>query len=147
MFSKTLIALTGAAVLVSASAALAVEDPENRIADRYPLLEKVAVTKAGAHKMVIARRAAAGTLANVEVPENRIGDRYPWLEPGAKPVIFALTAGRFAASAPVQVDDPENKLADRFPWLEPKAPQRAMAIAVTGRAQKRAGKKNGKGKV
>jgi hypothetical protein len=146
MFSKILISLTSAVVLGSASAAFAVEDPESRLADRYPFLEKVATTRGAAHKMVIARQ-SAGALANVEVPENRIGDRYPWLEPGAKPIIFALTSGRLVESASVQVDDPESKLADRFPWLEPKAPQRAMAIAVTGRGYKVVRKQNGKGKV
>ena len=41
MFNKTMITLTAAIVLGSASAAFAYESPENKIGDRYPFLEHV----------------------------------------------------------------------------------------------------------
>ena len=40
MLNKTIIALTTATVVASASAAFAYEDPENKIGDRYPFLEQ-----------------------------------------------------------------------------------------------------------
>ena len=41
MLNKTMIVLSAAVVLGSASAAFAYEAPENKIGDRYPFLEQV----------------------------------------------------------------------------------------------------------
>jgi hypothetical protein len=88
VLNKILIALTAAAVLGSASAAFAYEDPENRIGDRYPFLEQIAnpaaTAKFGDRYLMRRQVANLNRFANEE-PESKIADRYPFLEPRVAP--------------------------------------------------------------
>ena len=113
MSNKTIIALTAATVLASASAsaAFAYEDPENKIGDRYPFLEqtyqsntssRAASARISAPRSVMPAWAFnlnqfsnANQYAN-DVPENKIGDRYPLLEPKIQSLRVRghVTAGR-----------------------------------------------------
>ncbi len=126
--TKTTLTLAVAAVIGAATAAIAYEDPEARMGDRYPWLEpgyqsmasRIAVVTAGS-----GQAAAVDRLAYQE-PENKIGDRYPWLEP-VTPVAARIAAGRYlvaryAATPQVAslVEDPESKISDRYPQLEPR---------------------------
>ena len=87
MLNKTIIVLTSVLTFGSVSASFAYEDPENKIGDRYPLLEQRdrAVTTTKATRTNLARRQSSQRLGvatyAVEDPENKIGDRYPFLEP------------------------------------------------------------------
>ncbi|HYM35708.1 MAG TPA: hypothetical protein VET48_09955 [Steroidobacteraceae bacterium] len=144
MLNKTVIALTAATVLVSASAAFAYEDLENRIGDRYPFLEQT-YAPISAPKFVRAnvtyRQTSGLSQFSNEAPENKIGDRYPFLEQSYQP---SKSAGRYLADrfvTPRQVaanpyvsEAPENKIGDRYPFLEPRiAPLRAPVRHVMAR--------------
>lgn len=97
MLNKTIIALTAATVLASASAAFAYDAPENRIGDRYPLLEQ------GYQPNTSSRV----TSARMSAPRS------------AAPV-WAFNLNQFSNSQQYVNDAPENKIGDRYPFLEPK---------------------------
>ena len=138
MLNKTMIALTAATVLASASAAFAYEAPENKIGDRYPFLEQ-AYTSASTPKFVRAnvmyRQASSFSQYSNEAPENKIGDRYPFLEASYQPSKSAgrYLADRFAAPRQVAVSSyineaPENKIGDRYPFLEPRIASQRVPV-------------------
>jgi len=116
MFTKYTIALAALLLVGGSSLAGAYEDPENKIADRYPMMEP------GHH--MIASGAIRGTQTNqgVEDPEYKIGDRYPFLDASTQ----SATANRVVLQRTVaqsmirnqNVEDPEAKIADRYPFLE-----------------------------
>ena len=125
MLHKTMIGITAGVILTSASAALAYEDPENKIGDRYPFLEQrytpVAATMLRGTNLRVSRASNLGQYAN-EAPENKISDRYPFLEIGYAPVAARTVAVRYQAprlaSSSVAYEAPENKIGDRYPLLE-----------------------------
>jgi hypothetical protein len=142
---KTMIALSALALLGTTSAAFAIEDPENRLGDRYPFLEQSAAAK------VVAVRANAGRLVSVEDPENQIGDRYPHLTMSAKLVAAQIGTKAYARlianQTLVSVDDPENRLGDRYPFLERTTPQRSIMAFASSRPNRQAHKASKKRKV
>ena len=137
MLNKTMIALTATVVLSFASSAFAYEDPENRIGDRYPLLEPTAasaVVRVAQSRLAIRQTTSINQVAYTD-PENQIGDRYPFLAPISTEPRSASAgrylAARYAANVSQSwtiVEDPENKVADRYPLLE----QRTAARQVAG---------------
>jgi hypothetical protein len=147
MLTKATIALSALLVASATAAAFAYEDPENRIGDRYPLLEQgarpVQANNIG-NRNLIARQFASVDQFSSEDPENRIGDRYPSLEPMARPVATQNFAGRYlvtrmaarADSYSYTSEVPENKIADRYPFLEPVYPAQAQR-RITGTSMAR----------
>jgi hypothetical protein len=125
MLYKTMMGITAAVVLSSASAAVAYEDPENKIGDRYPFLEQrytpVAATTLRGTNLRVSRASNLGQYA-YEAPENKISDRYPLLEMSYAPVAANRVAVRYQsprlASSSVAYEAPENKIGDRYPLLE-----------------------------
>ena len=119
------IIFAAAAIAISASAAVAYEDPENKIGDRYPFLEQrytpVAATALRGTNLRVSRVSNLGQYAS-EAPENKIGDRYAFLEIGYAPVATRNVAVRYLASrlssSSVGYEAPENKIGDRYPFLE-----------------------------
>src|SRR4029077_12041556 len=89
-----------AAIAISSSAALAYEDPENKIGDRYPFLEQrytpVAATMLRGTNLRVNRGSNFSQYA-YEAPENQISDRYPFLEIGYAPVKANTVAVRYQA--------------------------------------------------
>jgi hypothetical protein len=75
---------TAATILVlgSATSVFADEAPENKIGDRYPMLEQT--YRPVASHATQQRKMAMGLYTN-QAPENKIGDRYPWLEAATQP--------------------------------------------------------------
>jgi hypothetical protein len=140
--NKPLIALSALALLGSVSAASAVEDPENRLADRYPFLERTAgsvATKMTAHRAAMIRTASGQIQVAAEEPEHKLGDRYPFLEPGVAKFAAsrAILARRISAPVQIAYEVPEHKLADRYPFLEGGTVRRASAgFAATATMQK-----------
>jgi hypothetical protein len=125
MLYKTMIGITAAVILSSASAAFSYEDPENKIGDRYPFLEqRYTPVAATTLRGTILRVSPASNLAQYayEAPENKISDRYPLLEMGYAPVAARTVAVRYqvprAASSSVAYEAPENRISDRYPLLE-----------------------------
>ena len=95
MYKKSILALA-AIVVGTTSAAFASEAPENKIGDKYPLLEQTypkSSTKRSAVKYVTPRQTAIQRQYAKQVPENKIGDRYPLLEP---PIVSQKTSTRIA---------------------------------------------------
>lgn len=125
MFYKTMIGITAGVMLSLASAAVAYEDPENKIGDRYPFLEQryapVAATSLLGTNLRVSPASNLAQYSN-EAPENKIGDRYPLLEMGYAPVTARTVAVRYqaprAAFSPVAYEAPENRISDRYPLLE-----------------------------
>lgn len=129
MLNKTMIAITAALILGSASTAFSNEDPENRIGDRYPLLERistpVAATRLGNRNLMV-RQVSNSVLSSTEDVENKIGDRYQSLEQIVIPAPAERFAGRYltsrlaANSIFVQPasEEPDNRIGDRYPLLE-----------------------------
>jgi hypothetical protein len=127
MFIKSKIVFTALLIIGASSAAFAYEDPENRIGDRYPFLEKVdrtATMPTPGTARAIVRRNVWAIQYGSEDPENKIGDRYPSLEPITASV---ASANAMASRTPVRQnpkleqfshEEPENKIADRYPFLE-----------------------------
>jgi hypothetical protein len=119
MFTKYTIALAALLLVGGSSLAGAYEDPENKIGDRYPMLEQ-------GHRPVMsnvtAYRSGAQTNQGVEDPEYKIGDRYPFLDASTQ----SATANRIVLQRTVaqsairnqDIEDPEAKIADRYPFLE-----------------------------
>jgi hypothetical protein len=112
MTKKIIIALS-AILIGSASGALAYEDPENKLGDRYPLLEP------GYRSVMpsMSRQFASRNPFGNDDLENKIGDRYPRLEPGYRPNL-ALTPRQVAGRDRMEIEDPESRIADKYPLLE-----------------------------
>jgi len=85
MLNKSIIAFALVSTLAASSTALAEDyNPENRIGDRYPFLERSYASKISGHintPQNIASRSSTVAINNYEDPEDKIGDRYPLLEP------------------------------------------------------------------
>ena len=98
MLYKTMIGMTAAVILGSASAAFAYEAIENRDSDRYPFLEQkytpVAATALRGTNLRISRASNLGQYA-YGAPEDKISDRYPLLEMGYAPVAANTVAVRY----------------------------------------------------
>ncbi len=143
MLNKTMIGITAAVILSSASAAFAYEDPENKIGDRYPFLEQrytpVAATALRSTNLRVSRASNLGQYA-YEAPEDKISDRYPLLEMGYAPVAANRVAVRYQsprlASSSVAYEAPENKIGDRYPLLE------QQVASQSGPARRAASRRN-----
>jgi hypothetical protein len=150
VLNKNAIMLAVAAALGFATAAIAYEDPENQIGDRYPFL-------APAGKQVLASKMGYGSQVRVQVsysnpwaseePENRIGDRYPVLADAGRPVRASVmsnvvrTRMQAADASPSGYEDPENRIGDRYPMLAQAAPRRGVGtFATAGRGHRQAKK-------
>ena len=128
MFTKYTIALSALLLFGVSAVAVANEEPEHNLADRYPFLEKITpVASSGftARNVIVQRNAMLSQFVN-EDAEEKIADRYPFLEQNT-------TSGgsAYAQVAPVQRnaklsqfvnEDAEEKIADRYPFLEQTAP-------------------------
>src|SRR5476651_113620 len=144
MLYKTMIGMTAAVILSSASAAFAYEAPENRDGDRYPFLEQkytpVASATLRSSNLRGSRASNSGQYA-YEAPENKISDRYPMLEMGYAPVARNRVAVRYQAprlastSGQYAYEAPENKIGDRYPLLE-------QAVYQSGPARRAASRRN-----
>ena len=97
----TKIVLSAAFVLGAVSVASAYEEPENRIADRYPFLEQfvkpIRTAEVGNNRLM-ARPVVNPGQVSYEEPENRIADRYPLLEPFIKAQVRAGAKTRSSAA-------------------------------------------------
>jgi hypothetical protein len=138
MLTKTKLTLAAAAAISAATAAIAFDDPESRIGDRYPWLEPGYRSMASPAAVGVAgsRQAMAIDQLAYQDPESKIGDRYPWLEP-VSPVTARIAAGRYlvaryAASPQVAsvVEDPESRIGDRYPQLELRVIAQRPAIRI-----------------
>ena len=92
MFNKTMLALTAAALIGSASAAFSYEDPESRIGDKYPWLDQTSRTFTARNiggPYVPVRQVARLDQPYPEDVEARTGDKYPSLEQTAPPTSAA----------------------------------------------------------
>ena len=143
MLYKTMIGMTAAVILGSASAAFAYEAIENRDSDRYPFLEQkytpVAATALRGTNLRISRASNLGQYA-YGAPEDKISDRYPLLEMGYAPVAANTVAVRYQsprlASSSVAYEAPENKIGDRYPLLE------QQVASQSGPARRAASRRN-----
>ena len=143
MLNKTLILLATASVLSCATAAFAVDDPENRIGDRYPFLEQAAAPVRAniiGNRNLIARQIARVDQFSNEDVENKIADRYPLLEQIASPVAATKLGDRYlmrrqaANLNQLAYEEPENRIGDRYPLLEVLVTsQRGLTGYVTAR--------------
>ena len=81
MFTKRTITLAALLIAGVSSAAFAYEDPENKIGDRYPLLEQQyqPISTNNVRAMSAPKAQKLNQYMNEDV-ENKIGDRYPLLE-------------------------------------------------------------------
>jgi hypothetical protein len=145
MLYKTMIGMTAAVILSSASAAFAYEDPENKIGDRYPFLEQRYTPVASATlRSSNLRGSRASNFAQYvyEAPENKISDRYPLLEMGYAPATANTVAVRYQAprlassSGQYANEAPENKIGDRYPLLE------QQVASQSGPARRAASRRN-----
>jgi len=98
MITKSIIALSALLVMSSASIAFTDEEPENKIGDRYPLLEQQ-------YKPVVANKTRVMSAPKApkldqfinEDVDSRIADRYPLLEqPIRSTDVSPKAAGRMA---------------------------------------------------
>ena len=148
MLNKTMITLTAAIVLGSASAALAYEAPENRIGDRYQFLEQAYQPSSAnglAGRNVMPRQVANLDQYANEAPENPVIDRYPFLEPAVTPVASGRFAGPYLAQRQARIasgvsnqymnEAPENKIGDRYPFLEPTYGRVTSRVSTAGRSR------------
>ena len=143
MFNKTMIALAAAAIVGSVSAALSYEDPEYRLADRYPFLDQSqsAVRNIGG-PYVVGRSMVSLNKSTTEDAEWHIGDRYPTLDTSAPSSTAAsVLTTRLAirqAAATTGSEDPEYRIGDRYPFLDraPAASSRAVSTARLRHAKK-----------
>ncbi len=131
MFSKYTIALAALMLVGGSTITLAYDDPESKIGDRYPFLEKVDRSPASSVGSQIGRTQHHMKLAafvNEDV-EAKIADRYPTLEQITAPAQSAVIVG----SRPQQNarldgfvnEDVEAKIGDRYPFLD-------QAVRVAG---------------
>jgi hypothetical protein len=139
MSKRIILSFAAVVVIGTTSAAFSYEDPDNKIGDRYPLLEET--YQANAPSRPAAKLHASRSLLSIQLtdlrltpyedPENKIGDRYPLLEQAYQANASTLSAGKYLANRSVMAtqvtdfnlytyEDPENKIGDRFPFLEPK---------------------------
>jgi hypothetical protein len=107
MFSKYVITLAALFLVGGTAVAVAYEDPENKIGDRYPFLEQidrsVTTPAVSAWRMKVQRNAKLGQFTDEE-PENKIGDRYPFLEQsvrvaGSKATVNAMRIAKPSTGA------------------------------------------------
>ncbi len=144
MFNKTMIVLAAAAVVGSASAALSYEEPEYKLADRYPFLDQSqrAVRNIGA-PYVVGRSMVSLNKGTAEDAEWHIGDRYPTLDTSAPSSTAAsVLTTRFAirqAAATTGYEDPEYRIGDRYPLLDraPAVSPRAVSTARLRHSKKK----------
>jgi hypothetical protein len=129
MFTKATITLSALLLFGATATAVAYDDPEAKIGDRYPQLETGPShgSKAIAKRMTVSRLGSS----EIEDPESKMGDRYPLQDKtyasvstavavnGMRPTTVQVWAG--------EVEDPEEKIADRYPLLEP----RVQTVRVT----------------
>lgn len=123
MFTKYAVTLAALLIFGGTSVAVAIEDPESRIGDRYPFLEKIDRTaeKPAAIQRGMERQSTKLDLNRNEVVENKIADRYPHLEQIAPPAAAALQPATVQRNTQLSLytnEDVENKIADRYPFLE-----------------------------
>jgi len=101
MWNKTLLALAAVSVVGCASTAFA-EDPDNKIGDKYPLLEQryapVPTTRAVRTTQKLRQVPNSYTPAN-DVADDKIGDRYPFLETRAATQKTPARTARVRASS------------------------------------------------
>jgi hypothetical protein len=123
MFTKKAITLAALLIAGATTAAVAYEDPENKIGDRYPFLEQrytpVATSNVAMKRMTVSQFDRHAS----EDPENKIGDRYPHLEQSYAAtstgnVSVARTAPQYIKLDQYANEAPENKIGDRYPFLE-----------------------------
>ena len=121
MSVKSTLTLAALLIVGATATAVAYEDPENKIGDRYPFLEQryqpVATSSAAAKRMTVSQVDRHAS----EDPENKIGDRYPFLEQSYASVTTG-NVGAVRMTTP-KLDQyaneaPENKISDRYPLLE-----------------------------
>ena len=81
MFTKSVLTLAALLLAGVSTAAVAYEDPENKIGDRYPFLEQQyqPVASKAVRVMSAPKAPKLDQYINEDV-ENKIGDRYPLLE-------------------------------------------------------------------
>lgn len=138
MFNKSMIALTAAVIVGSASAAFSYDDPESRIGDKYPFLEQqpsrtIAVRNIGGPYLPVRSTVSL----NQPLPEDveaQIADKYPTLEPAAPPasaasILRTRVAMRQAETSLLTIyEDPESRVADKYPLLERISPVGSRAV-------------------
>jgi hypothetical protein len=124
MFSKYKIALAALMLIGGSTIALAYDDPESKIGDRYPFLEKVDRSPAASVGAQIGRTQRHMKLAGFvnEDPEYKIADRYPALEQIEAPTQSAVITGQ-RPQQNARLDgfvneDVEYKIGDRYPFLD-----------------------------
>jgi hypothetical protein len=126
MFSKCAITLSALLIFGGTSFAIVAEDPENKIGDRYPLLEKIDRTFANpgiSAQHAVKKNAKLAQFTDEDV-ENKIADRYPFLEQISpvstqSKIVARVAAVRQNARLPQFTnEEPESKIADRYPFLE-----------------------------
>ena len=81
MFTKSVLTLAALLLAGVSTAAVAYEDPENKIGDRYPFLEQQyqPVASKAVRVMSAPKAPKLNQYINEDV-EEKIGDRYPFLE-------------------------------------------------------------------
>lgn len=124
MFTKAAITLAALFIAGGSATALAYEDSENKIGDRFPFLEQrytpVAPSNVATKRMTVSKFDRHAS----EESENKIGDRFPMLEQTYAPTSTDnVGAARLAAPQFTKIDQyanqaPEDKLGDRFSYLD-----------------------------
>ena len=140
MLNKSIIAITAIVVLGSVSAAIAYEDPENRIGDRYSWLDQSSRTYSARNfggPYVPARQVYSLDQPMIEDVEARIGDRYPALEQTTPRFSAARALNDRVAMRQVRVyyEDPASHIGDKYPPLGRVSPQRSGGVYVVERRQ------------
>lgn len=126
MFTKYTIALSALILVGGTAVAIAYEEPESKIGDRYPSLEQIdrsAPQIASSQRTMVQRNAKLNLYVDEDV-DSKIADRYPLLEQVTPPTATASMAyrgvivQRNAKLDPYTNEDPESKISDRYPFLE-----------------------------
>ena len=127
MFTKYAITLSALLMIGGTSIAVAYDDPESKIGDRYPFLEKVDRSPAasvGWQTGRTERHMKLNGYVNEDV-ESKIADRYPALEQITAPTQSAsVSRGRPQQNARLDAyvnEDVESKIGDRYPFLDQSA--------------------------
>ena len=145
MFSKYTIALAALLLVGGSSIAVAIEDVENKLGDRYPMLQE-------GYRSVSPNAYRLGWQSNqgIEDIESKIGDRYPALDASyqsaAKNQVVLRRTVMQTAARNQTIEDVENKITDRYPFLAQSrqfASARTIAVARTMRPAVFAAKKSG----
>jgi hypothetical protein len=142
MFTKATITLSALILFGVTATAVAYEDPENKIGDRYPTLEQRYTPVAPGYGAANRTQTSIFDRHMSEDSENKIGDRYPFLEQ-----TYASRSARSLGSVRImspKLDQyanevPENKISDRFPFLEQPIQSASVASKVTRVAMRSAG--------